>query len=599
MLSKLSERLLDRYVRTPTLDSVDLITSALAPRMLLTFGIVPLPGSSGYQTIAIDDPRREGDGSSRTVDQFFRSKIRFNTVIGRKRRPAYFDLAIIGPDYRLGERRQILSLLKATAHRRSVVLLLRRATRTPRRSLRDGARGVADAFEGLELVPVIAGAPAILIGNLDLAVPLKPRARKRLPLKYSRRSRKDFIARHRIERVDLLIPPIAAPDAPSGSSRIIHPPYDEIGRSKQLLSRPVGSNQRSLGRWWGKDLALLPVNLRRFSDGVFLPVNGQTEGGLFASDGAPVASSFLWELGYGPDLSEATLENPPTCVRGPKGRWYPIQNAGSLRSGRRKQGDFYHLGLLDSRFGHFLVENLPRAWALDWALERGMRILVWGEVKPFHRSALALLGVGEDRIEIAEPGMAYEHIYSPDAAFRMIGSVAPKAASVWRRLSEAAFQGSPRSMSPEPFLYLSRAGVRKRRLVNEMELEEVLRTRGGRILHPETLAFDAQIRAAASARAIVGCFGSQLHLSMFQPSGARKLVIAGEQFLGPDETLISIAAETNVSYYIEPVPRSRSAAARTAPWSVDLDRFARSFDEWLENAAGSSRNRDQAAAGIT
>jgi capsular polysaccharide biosynthesis protein len=118
-------------------------------------------------------------------------------------------------------------------------------------------------------------------------------------------------------------------------------------------------------------------------------------------------------------------------------------------------------------------------------------------------------------------------------------------------------------------------------LTNEAEVEDILAARGFAVISPEALPFAAQVRLVAGASRVVGCFGSQLHLSMFMAPGARKLVIGRERFLGPDETLIAIGNGTAVDYVVEPQGRAGADASEDEDWTLDLARFERAVDRWL------------------
>lgn len=65
-------------------------------------------------------------------------------------------------------------------------------------------------------------------------------------------------------------------------------------------------------------------------------------------------------------------------------------------------------------------------------------------------------------------------------------------------------------------IYLSRSKLNssKRRILNELELEEQLGKRGWSIVHPQELPLDEQISAMGSAKRIGGAIGSAFHLLM-------------------------------------------------------------------------------------
>ena len=68
-------------------------------------------------------------------------------------------------------------------------------------------------------------------------------------------------------------------------------------------------------------------------------------------------------------------------------------------------------------------------------------------------------------------------------------------------------------------VYLSRACLssNRRRIVGELELEQNLRERGFRVVHPERLPFREQIALYSRAQTVVGCIGSAFHVQIFSP----------------------------------------------------------------------------------
>lgn len=586
MLPRLRRRSAPPAAPFDTLEPAAAAIEALQPRMLLLFG-VPRPASipADCQVFEADQPAAGEPLSDTAVEEFFERKIKISHAIRPIRRPWYFDVAIIGPAVRLGLKRRILSGLKPTAHARSVVLVLRRPTTASRRrrSIRSGVSGLVRVFKGLETVGLETSPPGILISDLDIARQRARAGRRPLWLRvgFGADTIENFVERRRIGRLGAAEGQ-RIEGAPAYEAAVVEPPYREIGGDPGLFQEP-GLDQRAASLWWGKPLRLLPLEVARFEGVSFIPADGLNRALLIDGLGRLVPASLRWEAGYGLDAS-SNVETPPGIVFASDGRRLPLPEAAGLRGGPKIAGDVFLLGFLDDRFGHFLVETLAAGWALPWATEQKLPLLVWGDLRSFHREALRLLGIEEDRLLFAQPGCVYERVHAPTPGFRMLGSVAPATGRTWNALAERAMAEAEDVGSPAPLVFLSRRGAKVRRLVNLEALEAHMEARGALIVRPETLPFAEQIRTVRRARAVAGCFGSQLHLSMFQPGGARKLVIGSEQFTGPDETLISIANGTEVDYYLQSAPRRGSRRARTAPWTIDMDRFVPAFDRWLAQA---------------
>lgn len=570
-------------------DPIGHVIARTQPRILITFGIErrnDLP--SDCHLYAIDVPGEvQASSGLDSVDEFFARASRSNAYATPKKRPARFDLAIVGPDYRLNARRRIMAGLHGLAHSRSVVMFVRRPSDSAwnrRRSVMQGFAGLASLFERIEGAAIESETPALLIGDLDVATQRRkaPRRPRHFRLHLGNQQLDRFLGAHQIDRPPPSIAAHPVQDAPCVKGEVVTPRYNRISAHGPRLKSRASDGGRSSGRWWNKPLRTMDAAVTVAENVGFVTADGHNKAVLTDEQGLLLPATHRWQLGYGETLDDIELQVPTFVVHDRNGRRRPLQEAKDLLTNRREAGDFLALGFLDDRFGHFLVESLASGWALDWALARGMRILIWGPSRSFHASALALLGIPEDRIVVATPGTTYARVFMPDPAFRLMGSISPLAGGIWDRMADRAMEGTHPGPAAEPFLFLSRAGVRTRRLTNARKLDAAMAERGGLVVRPERMSFEEQVRTVRRARAVVGCFGSQLHLSIFQARGTRKLVIGIEDFTGPEETLISLVNGTEVDYYFEPTPPGVRGRARRAPWTLDLERFLPAFDRWLE-----------------
>lgn len=81
-------------------------------------------------------------------------------------------------------------------------------------------------------------------------------------------------------------------------------------------------------------------------------------------------------------------------------------------------------------------------------------------------------------------------------------------------------------------LYLTRRGDEKRRMVNEDELEAVLRSRGFEIIDTAALSVDAQIAAFRDAEIIIAATGAALTNCLFCPPGAKVFELQPTNYTG-------------------------------------------------------------------
>jgi capsular polysaccharide biosynthesis protein len=99
---------------------------------------------------------------------------------------------------------------------------------------------------------------------------------------------------------------------------------------------------------------------------------------------------------------------------------------------------------------------------------------------------------------------------------------------------------------PRRRLYLSRAGVRLRRTVNEAEIEALLAARGFETVRPETLSHADQVRLFGEARTIVSTGGAALTNLLFVPPGGTVIETVPREIQFP--FFIGLALQMGLGY---------------------------------------------------
>lgn len=198
------------------------------------------------------------------------------------------------------------------------------------------------------------------------------------------------------------------------------------------------------------------------------------------------------------------------------------------------RGTWLYGGFWHDHFGHFLLETFSSLWpdpdpALDGLIFHRVGrspIAAW-QYDLIHRSGWTLPMLWVDDT----PGHTeVERLIVPHTGFRIRGAVVPAVRQLWERTSNYGPIEGP--------LLLSRAGQKTsptgRVADGDLEIEYRLADAGVRVVRPETLTIDQQLRLVGSASAIIGMEGSQLHLSAFARPGTPVVSIASLR--GPDRT---------------------------------------------------------------
>ena len=215
---------------------------------------------------------------------------------------------------------------------------------------------------------------------------------------------------------------------------------------------------------------------------------------------------------------------------------------------QRLEGTWLYGGHWMSHFGHFLVETLSTLWPepgqADGLLFHRSYRGAWTprrvghvyepSVTPWQQLLLELAGYGDIPVRVTSNGvLSVEKLLVPSRSLVFKNWALPAAVALWRRIGEAA--GAPGADSQ---VYLSRSRfhlgkVRARRIRSNQTWHERLDTAfaetGFRVVHPELLPIDEQIRLVRGAAIIAGASGSALHLSAFAPASTRVIEVGDER----------------------------------------------------------------------
>ena len=179
-------------------------------------------------------------------------------------------------------------------------------------------------------------------------------------------------------------------------------------------------------------------------------------------------------------------------------------------------------GLLPkAHFGHVLLEMFTRLWVFDAGVVDGRTPLRYfthygRALEPFEQQLLAaaLDGVATDVAPISRP-TRFARISVPSQAIVLDQPMDPAVLPLYDRVRDRLVGDVRRDERP---LYLSRSrlSVGKRRTLGERSLQDRLQRSGVRVVHPETLPLQEQVRLVTGAATVIGLSGSALHLTMLR-----------------------------------------------------------------------------------
>ncbi|GJE68966.1 glycosyltransferase family 61 protein [Methylorubrum podarium] len=251
-------------------------------------------------------------------------------------------------------------------------------------------------------------------------------------------------------------------------------------------------------------------------------------------------------------------------------------------------------GMGHQMYGHWLVDFLPKLFLLDRAghdIAR-LRYLLPADTPDFARVWLGLLGIGEDRLVVYDPGrecVACRSLLVP-TALRFVSRASPLMRQARRFLLDRAAPGRgwrPRwrigrrreKPGTEKILIArsDNADTRNRRsLAERAAFEETARLRGFTRVRPERLSILEQIALFRSAATIIGEYGSGLHGSLFAAPGTTVVALRDNGLeLGFLQSSIDHSLG-HASGYVIGSERSEEGFFSVAPQDIDF------LFDWLD-----------------
>jgi capsular polysaccharide biosynthesis protein len=167
-----------------------------------------------------------------------------------------------------------------------------------------------------------------------------------------------------------------------------------------------------------------------------------------------------------------------------------------------------------NNYGHFVIDGLAALAAVsEQVLLPSFPPLV-PSLAPWQRELLDLFLGDQPRIEVRSDVVRIKDVLFANPMAHFLHKPNGLIRTVRRRILARA---PNRPSSTGARLYFSRAGLKKRVMTNEPELEALLKAEGFVILHPERFSVAEQIRMVQEASVIVGATGAALANGIFLP----------------------------------------------------------------------------------
>jgi hypothetical protein len=246
---------------------------------------------------------------------------------------------------------------------------------------------------------------------------------------------------------------------------------------------------------------------------------------------------------------------------------------------------FYLDHSISGHYGHFIGDCLCRmyAWEVCQSLFGSMKIIIAnGSQTEYQTHLLTAAGVPAReivridglvhcrRLLLATQSFGVQH-YASSASARLWGTIRDRSAGRDVRLPER--------------IYLSRTGVKDRKLANEDEVEKIFTRHNFTIIHPETLRVETQLALVANALLIAGPSGSGMFNLAFQGRLRSALILVWEHFVQLSEALFTVNRGCELWYHIGKSAPPEISVEERGLWIVDLAELESDVADWLASVS--------------
>jgi len=211
-----------------------------------------------------------------------------------------------------------------------------------------------------------------------------------------------------------------------------------------------------------------------------------------------------------------------------------------------------YLGHLFPHYGHFLLESLGAWWPLLEDVGDVDHYLIHAQepdyvTTPHVAACLSALQVEQEKLVHFDRPMRIKSVIVPQPGFQIHSHISTKYRELCAKLA-AGMHGTSFKKTEQP-LFVSRrlldVGIKTYK--NEDKIEEFLESRGVRIIHPQTLSFEEQVRIYNEHKHIWGLTGSGL-LNIAFSLEPKTVVALSHHYIAPNFFLSSRCFDADTTY---------------------------------------------------
>jgi hypothetical protein len=247
---------------------------------------------------------------------------------------------------------------------------------------------------------------------------------------------------------------------------------------------------------------------------------------------------------------------------------------------------FYIDHSISGHFGHFLGDCLCRmhAWALLRQIFGDVKLII-GNRGPHDFQDELLHTAGATAGDIVKiKGLARcKRLLLATQSLGLEQYASPTSARLWGEMRDRV---SRRDISLPDRVYLTRAAMPLRRLVNETDVERVFERHGFTVVRPDLLTNQQQIALVSNALLIAGPAGSGMFNVAFQGRMRSAFILSRENRIHLTEMLCCAGRSSDLWYHLGNDLLPEGPPADGKPWVVDLVRLESDVADWVTASIG-------------
>ncbi|CZT37350.1 Acetyltransferase (isoleucine patch superfamily) [Rhizobium sp. 9140] len=317
-----------------------------------------------------------------------------------------------------------------------------------------------------------------------------------------------------------------------------------IERTNMINSLFVGSDKAKLtichALWGSADIRSDHPHTGEHKSVLYLPLLLEGQWGVYDINGSNIADAVDFR---GPECITHNQDVSPIS----RDEFQPIVMDDAL---------YIYVGRINSHFGHFLINSLPRFWPIFDGVTMPFKLVYHGQQTPeelfeisFIADIFSVMGLrSTDFIKFDEPRI-FPTLLIPQSSLMEQNYAFPKYREMCLAIGDIIV---PNKASPQQrdIVYYSKQKLKGGvgRFVNEHEIEEVMSENAVPIIYPESLSFTEQLSVLDNSSVLIGSGGSFVHNIIFIRNPPKLILLNPTRDINSNFALLDKLSSVDVTY---------------------------------------------------